>query len=84
MIFRFTVFASEELPVTVCLTEDANFIYDQLLTTEVFVVPINDPERLKQWPELISKELEITGVGWDVSAADVVLSSAGNSRFLNF
>ncbi|XP_046423953.1 nitric oxide-associated protein 1 [Neodiprion fabricii] len=74
---RITVFASEKLPVTMCRLEDADHIYDQLLSTKAFVVPSNDPERLKQWPHLEGKDFEITGVGWDTSAADVILSSAG-------
>lgn len=74
---RVTVFASEQLPVTICYSDDASFIYDQLLKTEAFAVPFNDPERLLQWPELRNKDFEITGLGWDVSAADIVLSSAG-------
>ncbi|XP_012252787.2 nitric oxide-associated protein 1 [Athalia rosae] len=74
---RVTVFASHKLPVTICYTEDAGFIYDRMLTTGAFAVPLNNPERLKRWPRLSSKDFEITGVGWKVSAADIVLSSAG-------
>ncbi|KAJ8666841.1 hypothetical protein QAD02_008503 [Eretmocerus hayati] len=74
---RCTVFASRHLPVTICKTEDADLIYNELLQTDAFVVPINDPDRLKMWPKLESKDLETEGIGEDESVSDVVLSSAG-------
>ncbi|XP_076754281.1 nitric oxide-associated protein 1 [Xylocopa sonorina] len=73
---RCTLFTSNQLPVTMCYTADADEVYDRLLETEAFVVPKNDPERLKVWPRLESKEMKVTGLR-AVSAADVVLSSAG-------
>ncbi|XP_017764432.1 PREDICTED: nitric oxide-associated protein 1 isoform X2 [Eufriesea mexicana] len=74
---RCTVFKSDQLPITICYTADANEVYDQLLETEAFVVPVNDPERLKLWPKLESKEVQVTGVNSPYSVADVVLSSIG-------
>lgn len=62
--------------MTMCYTADADEVYDRLLETEAFVVPKNDPERLKVWPKLESKEMEVTGVRGE-SAGDIVLSSAG-------
>lgn len=79
---RVTVFASAELPVTICYTDDASYVYDKLLTSEAFVVPFNAPERLKLWPQLRAKDFQVTGLGWEVSAADIVLSSAGDPLFL--
>lgn len=73
---RCTLFASKELPITICHTVDADEVYDQLLETEAFVVPANDPERLKSWPKLASKEFKVVGLR-NQSAADVVLSSIG-------
>lgn len=74
---RCTLFASKELPITICNTAYADQIYEQLLDSEAFVVPANDSERLKVWPKLESKELEVvTGVKGE-SVADVVLSSIG-------
>lgn len=74
---RCTVFASHKLPLTICKTNDADVIYGDLLYTKAFGVPTNDPERLKLWPELVSRDMEITGISEEESAADVVLSSAG-------
>lgn len=74
---RCTIFSSRELPITITNTADADYIYNELLKTEVFVVPENDPNRLKHWPALESKDMEVTGIGKNESAADVVLSSAG-------
>ncbi|XP_053994280.1 nitric oxide-associated protein 1 isoform X1 [Hylaeus volcanicus] len=77
LYIRCTLFTSRELPITICHTVDADQVYDQLLETEAFVVPTNDPERLKRWPKLKSKEVKITGINREESAADVVLSSIG-------
>ncbi|XP_033211799.1 nitric oxide-associated protein 1 [Belonocnema kinseyi] len=74
---RITVFSSKELPITICETIWADEIYRELLETEAFGVPINNPERLKLWPELQSKDMEVLGLYEDESAADVILSSAG-------
>lgn len=72
--------------MTICKTNDADVIYGDLLYTKAFGVPTNDPERLKLWPELVSRDMEITGISEEESAADVVLSSAGrilNQNFVN-
>lgn len=66
------------MPVTVTNTVDADSIYNELLETKAFVVPESDPDRLKHWPALGSKEMEVIGIGKNESVADVVLSSAGN------
>ncbi|EFN77969.1 Uncharacterized protein C4orf14-like protein [Harpegnathos saltator] len=74
---RCTIFASNELPITITLSADADEIYNELLNTEAFVVPENNPDRLKYWPALGSKEMEVIGIGKNMSVADVVISSAG-------
>ncbi|KAK1127682.1 hypothetical protein K0M31_003177 [Melipona bicolor] len=75
---RCTLFASKHLPITMCRTTDADEMYDRLLTTKAFVVPVNDPERLKAWPKLLeSKEMKVVGMDREESVADVVLSSIG-------
>lgn len=75
---RCTIFSSSELPVTLTHTADADGVYDELLKTKAFVVPESNLDRLKHWPALGSKEMEVTGIGYNESAADVILSSAGN------
>ncbi|XP_078050974.1 nitric oxide-associated protein 1 [Augochlora pura] len=74
---RCTLFSSMELPITICYTEHADDVYEELLTTKAFVVPVNEPERLKRWPKLGSKEMKVTGINSKKSAADIVLSSIG-------
>ncbi|XP_071875890.1 nitric oxide-associated protein 1 [Bombus fervidus] len=75
---RCTLFASKHLPITMCCTTDADEVYDRLLGTSAFRVPIGDSERLKVWPKLKPKEIgQITGVNGEESVADVVLSSIG-------
>lgn len=75
---RCTLFTSKNLPITICHTKDADEIYEELLTTEAFAVPTNDPERLKVWPKLEGKEVKVTGIDRNESTADVILSSIGN------
>lgn len=75
---RCTIFSSRELPITITNTLDADGIYNELLKTKAFVVPESDPDRLKHWPPLGSKEIEVIGIGKNESVADVVLSNAGN------
>ncbi|XP_047356447.1 nitric oxide-associated protein 1 [Vespa velutina] len=74
---RCTIFASNKLPITMCRVSDADYLYKELLHTQAFVVPINNPQRLKIWPPLQSKQFEITGINEKESAADIVLSNAG-------
>ncbi|XP_048266932.1 nitric oxide-associated protein 1 isoform X1 [Bombus terrestris] len=81
---RCTLFASKYLPITICCTADADEVYDRLLGTSAFLVPIDDSERLKVWPKLKPKEIrEITGVDGEESVADVVLSSIGRLNWLD-
>lgn len=70
------------IPVTVVDTKIADEVYQETLSTPFFVVPINQPERLKLWPQLKSKEFEITGVNTNESAADILLSNAGKFKII--
>ncbi|XP_011494780.1 PREDICTED: nitric oxide-associated protein 1 [Ceratosolen solmsi marchali] len=74
---RCTIFASNNLPITICKVKDAELVYNELLQTEAFVVPDSNPNRLKMWPELKSKDFKTIGIGESTSASDVVLSNAG-------
>ena len=40
-------------------------------------VPMGGEERLKHWPPLVPKEIDLKGKGWKESCADIVLSTAG-------
>lgn len=78
VLFRFTVFRSNELPITVCYTKAADELYSSLLGTTLFKVPIDQNDRLSKWPSLeLAKTFSVTGVKWNQSAKDVVLSNAG-------
>ncbi|KAI4502156.1 hypothetical protein M0802_002838 [Mischocyttarus mexicanus] len=81
---RCTIFASHMLPITMCRFIDADDLYKELLYTEAFSVPINDPERLQVWPSLQSQQFEVTGIDKMESAADVVLSNAVNEDITNY
>lgn len=74
---RCTIFASYKLPITMCHVINADDLYKELLHTEAFFVPINNPKRLEVWPSLKPKQMEVTGISNTESAADVILSNAG-------
>ncbi|XP_067013589.2 nitric oxide-associated protein 1 isoform X2 [Anabrus simplex] len=76
---RMTVLASDQLPLTICYTSDADAIYNELVGSTYLGVPCGKSERLAQWPGLspISQVLRVQGCDWRETAADVVLSSAG-------
>ncbi|XP_077284121.1 nitric oxide-associated protein 1 [Arctopsyche grandis] len=74
----FTVFASEELPITVCDTDEADEMYSEFVGTELFGVPIGDDERLSKFPKLKSgAEIDMIGEGENICLGDITLSSAG-------
>ncbi|XP_030761723.1 nitric oxide-associated protein 1 [Sitophilus oryzae] len=75
---RLTVFRTEHLPVTICKMDMAENIYNELLGTDLFAVPINEGDRLSKWPGLsLVKTFRIQGKNIKESSFDVVLSSAG-------
>lgn len=74
----FTVFCGNQLPITLCETDVADVIYEKLVGTELFGLPMGK-ERLKLWPNLKSgKTIYCTGINFKESCIDVVLSSSGN------
>lgn len=74
---RFTIFCSENLPITVVKTEEADEIYDKFVGTELFAVPSGGSERLNNWPGLQRKQdnIHFTGEGPKLCSGDIVLSS---------
>lgn len=78
LLYRFTVFASKHLPITITSVDDAEYVYNNLLGTNLFCVPQGGKERLSKWPEMKSKKLKICGSRPEQVAGDIVLSSAGN------
>ncbi|KAL7290012.1 hypothetical protein TKK_0015743 [Trichogramma kaykai] len=74
---RCTIFSNIKLPITVCKMKNADYVYEELLNSEAFCVPVNNPSRLENWPKLKFKEIGVIGIGEKESAADVVLSNAG-------
>lgn len=65
---RVTVFASDKLPVVIVNTDSAEKIYEDLLGSEVFAVPVGDADRLARWPALKGKTMRVLGVGERVAA----------------
>lgn len=73
-----TVFRSKELPITVSYNECGEKLYEDFLGTDFFKVPINEGNRLSQWPGLeLAKTFTVTGIDGKQSSKDIVLSSAG-------
>ncbi|RZB39413.1 nitric oxide-associated protein 1, partial [Asbolus verrucosus] len=75
---RFTVFAANELPITICDMDNAEEIYQELLGSDLFKVPTGNLERIKKWPGLeLAQNFTIKGESWYKSSNDIVLSNAG-------
>lgn len=72
-----TVFAASYLPVHVTKTEKAESLYSKNIGGSLLKIPCGDAARLAAFPPLEPEEVKITGVSWKLSAADIVLSSAG-------
>lgn len=51
--------------------------YVSLLCLFSLQIPVGGKERMETFPPLGSQEFTIKGIGWDASAADVVLSNVG-------
>lgn len=78
------MFRSDSIPITICQLDNAEQIYNEFLGTEVFKVPMNQPERLEKWPKLEpSREFQVTGIDSECACTDVVLSSAGKNILIN-
>jgi len=73
----FTVVASPNLPIHICSEERADEVYSKHAGTELLGIPVGGKERMETFPPLGSQDFTIKGIGWDTSAADVVLSSVG-------
>ena len=76
-----TAFVSDDLPVHIVLTQDADSFYTEALAADILGAPSTSNgtniERLKDFPELKGKTMLIDGVGTNESSCDVVFSSAG-------
>ncbi|KAJ8025529.1 Nitric oxide-associated protein 1 [Holothuria leucospilota] len=52
-------------------------IYFTVFASEGIPVPIGGAERMKTFPKLLPVDFEVEGCGWQKSASDILLSSAG-------
>lgn len=73
----FTVFASPNLPIHVTSLERADVIYGEHAGNELLKVPCGGKERMEGFAPLSGRVMEVTGVDWKESAADITLSSIG-------
>ncbi len=72
-----TVFCSDDLPINMVRTEDAEEFYREGLKSGFLEVPSGEEERLKDFPDLECKDLEVDGIDLKTASCEVVLSSAG-------
>lgn len=77
---RLIVYASIQLPISLCNTVDADEFYSSFLGSDLLKVPIDlSEERLMNWPALEAPytEIAVEGVDKQVTVCDFVMSSAG-------
>ena len=73
---KLTLFASEDLPVNIISTNEAEEFYETKLKNNELIVPsTKNPERMKNFPKLEGKEMQVYGISDTQSACDIVLSS---------
>ena len=76
-----TIFASDELPIHIVMTEDADSFYAEALQVDILAVPTTsngkNMRRLDDFPDLEGDIMMVDGVGKDESSCDIVFSSAG-------
>uniref|UniRef100_UPI00398F404C nitric oxide-associated protein 1 n=1 Tax=Pristiophorus japonicus TaxID=55135 RepID=UPI00398F404C len=73
----FSVVASNQLPVHITSLEKADSVYQKHAGKALLGVPIGGEERMKDFPSLVSQDIELDGIGTLEAVADIKLSSAG-------
>ncbi|XP_059826094.1 nitric oxide-associated protein 1 [Hypanus sabinus] len=73
----FSVVASNKIPVHITSLEKADAIYKKHAGSVLLGVPIGDEERMKNFPPLVSQDIELDGIGTLEAVADIKFSSAG-------
>nr|KAG5698804.1 hypothetical protein BaRGS_032223 [Batillaria attramentaria] len=70
-----TVHAAYKVPVHVKEGHEADAFYQEAFGTEILGVPLGNADRLQRMPALVGREFQVTGVDWEIAAADIQLSS---------
>merc|ERR1719188_611632 len=71
------VFCSDDLPIHMVRTVDADKFYERAVRTGLLGVPCGDEARLKEFPPLEGQAFEVDGVAHFEATSDIVFSSAG-------
>lgn len=77
---RLIVYASIQLPISLCNTVDADEFYSSFLGSDLLKVPIDlSEQRLLNWPAMEAPytEIAVEGIDKHVTVCDFVMSSAG-------
>ncbi|XP_051875537.1 nitric oxide-associated protein 1-like [Pristis pectinata] len=73
----FSVVASNKIPVHITSLEKADSVYQKHAGKLLLGVPIGGEERMKNFPPLVSQDIELDGIGTLEAVADIKFSSAG-------
>lgn len=71
------VFCSDDLPIHMVRTTDADMFYERAMRTGLLGVPCGDASRLEEFPPLEGQTFEVDGVAHFEATSDIVFSSAG-------
>ena len=71
------VFCSDDLPIHMVRTAEAEKFYERAVRTGLLGVPCGDASRLDEFPPLEGQVFEVDGVAHFEASSDIVLSSAG-------
>lgn len=74
---RIVVFCSDDLPIHMVRTKDADEFYRRAAHNGMLGVPSGGEERLADFPSLQGQEFEVDGVAHFEASCDIVFSSAG-------
>ncbi|XP_013420504.1 nitric oxide-associated protein 1-like [Lingula anatina] len=72
-----TVFANFPLPVEVVGLDLSDQFYRNSIKSGALGLPFGDKDHLNKIPSLVGKEIDLTGVAFNESVADICLSSLG-------
>ena len=73
-----TLFSSDELPINVVDTSEADTFYQEALKSDSLKVPTSkNSQRLTDFPALSGTELDLYGISDQESSCDIVFSSIG-------
>ncbi len=74
---RIVVFCSDDLPIHIVRTSDADEFYSRAKRSGLLGVPFGSEERLADFPPLAGQTFEVDGVAHHEASCEIVFGSAG-------